>query len=819
MPRIRDVLASRLKNVRADLEPERKTDTPTSASFVADQVVAGRFRIVRLLARGGMGEVYEAQDLDLNERVALKAIRAEIGDDEQSRERFKREIQLARKVTHPNVCRTFDSVRHAHGVGSDVVLVTMELLRGETLAERLKRSGAMSPDDSLPLVRQMADALQAAHDAGVIHRDFKSANVMLEPGGEGMRVVVTDFGLARAAAVVDGDGRPTAQATSAFIGTPEYMAPEQVEGATITPAADVYALGVVMYEMVSGRCPFSGATPLEIMVRRLKEAPPPPRPEAAALDPRWEAVILRCLERDPKDRFASADDVVRALAGERVSAASGAGARRRRLQTALSAAAALLVVALVGYGLNRSGRATPVLARSLAVLPFSALAAGEAETHLGMGMAEAVTARLQSLRRVPVASSARVLHWTGRGLDPLATGRNLEVDSVLTGTFQREGQRMRVTAELTSVRDGSSLWSDRYDTAFTDILGVQDQIAEHIAAKLVADLTGAERRQLRSHGTNDLEAYELYAKARYHWSRRTPEQIRLAISEFQQATDRDSRFALAYAGLSNAYAIAASGLPPPERFPKAQRAAKRALELDESMAEAHTALAFVSYRWEWSFAGADASFRRAIALRPEYVLAHHWHGELLSLLGKSDAAAAALRRAIALEPESVPARVDLCWALNRAKRFEEAAASCRDAETLDAKEWRAPRGLGLAFEGLGRGDESIQHYLRSESLRGANSATLAQLRAAYDKQGIAGYWRGRIALIQRAAPTGKALPYGTAGALAVIYAGIGEREEALRWLAASLEAKDEGPLSLLDPRWDALRSDPRFLELKQRVGL
>jgi tetratricopeptide (TPR) repeat protein len=377
---------------------------------------------------------------------------------------------------------------------------------------------------------------------------------------------------------------------------------------------------------------------------------------------------------------------------------------------------------------------------------------------------------------------------------------------------------VRVTAELFSVRDGVSLWSDRYDAAFTDILDVQDRIAEHIAAKLVADLSGSERQRLRSHGSDDLQAYELYAKARYHWSRRTPEQIRLAISEFQQATERDPRFALAYAGLSNAYAIAASGLPAPERFPKALLAARKALELDESMAEAHTALAFVTYRWEWRFAEADASFRRAIALRPDYVLARHWHGELLSLLGRPEEAAASLRRALELEPESVPVRVDLCWALNRARRYDEAIAACREAESRDAKEWRAPRGLGLAFEGKGRGDEAIQHYLRSESLRGASAATLAELRAAFDEQGMPGYWRGRIALIQRAAKSGQ-VPYGSAGAFAVIYAGIGEREEALRWLASSLEARDEGPLSLLDPRWDALRSEPRFLELKRRVGL
>ena len=319
-----------------------------------DAVLADRFRIVRFIARGGMGEVYEAEDRVLRERVALKTIRPDVAGDERTMERFLREVQLARSVTHPNVSRTFDVFHH-----EGFAFLTMELLSGETLSQRLARGGRMTPDEAMPFVEQMAAALSAAHDAGIIHRDFKSANVMLVPDERresGVRVVVTDFGLARRNRATRGSAASLTE-TEAVLGTPDYMAPEQLEGRELTPATDVYALGIVMYEMVTGKPPFQGDTPLSVALKKLKEAAPSPRGHVPDLPPRWEKAILRCLERNPVDRFSSAGDLVRALQGEEIPPGPGQVARRRRKLAAV--VAGILLAAAAGFFATRLGRPAP----------------------------------------------------------------------------------------------------------------------------------------------------------------------------------------------------------------------------------------------------------------------------------------------------------------------------------------------------------------------------------------------------------------------------------------------------------------------------
>ncbi len=317
---------------------------PRPPVFAPETLLAQRFRIVRFIARGGMGEVYEAEDRVLGERVALKTIRSDVANDQRSMERFLREVHLSRSVTHPNVCRIFDVFHH-----ENVTFLTMELLPGETLAERLHRSGRIVPAEALPLVEQMAGALGAAHEAGVIHRDFKSGNVMLVPDERrpgGIRVVVTDFGLARSSRPGRQSAAPLTE-TEAVLGTPDYMAPEQIEGKDLTPAADVYALGIVMYEMVTGEPPFQGDTPLSVALKKLKEAAPSPRSGAPDLPPVWDRAILRCLERNPGDRYATTADLVRALHGEEI--APGPGERRRRRRILAAVAAGVVVAAALGF--------------------------------------------------------------------------------------------------------------------------------------------------------------------------------------------------------------------------------------------------------------------------------------------------------------------------------------------------------------------------------------------------------------------------------------------------------------------------------------
>jgi tetratricopeptide (TPR) repeat protein len=419
-------------------------------SFSPQDVVAGRYRIARFVARGGMGEVYEAQDLELGERVALKTVRPDVAAQPKVLERFKREIQLARKVSHPSVCRTFDIGRHQAPGGPEVVFLTMEYLEGETLSQRLRASGRLFPADALPVLRQMAAALQAAHDAGIVHRDFKSSNVIPVPAKGGPRVVVTDFGLARAPAD-EGDSSSGSLTGTGVVGTPYYMAPEQVTGGKIGPSADLYSLGIVFYEMVTGRLPFGGESPLSIAVKRLTEKPPPPRLTVPDLDPSWEAAILRCLERNPEDRFASAADVVRSLEGETVVT----GRTRRGLVAAL--VAGLLVAGLGGVWMARVIRdssrppetGAPRMRRSVAVLGLKNLGRAEA-AWLSTALSEMLRTELAAggqIRTIPGESVARMMRELSLAETDSFAGDTLArihgslgADLVLVGSYLALGQ-------------------------------------------------------------------------------------------------------------------------------------------------------------------------------------------------------------------------------------------------------------------------------------------------------------------------------------------------------------------------------------------
>ncbi|HJX28846.1 MAG TPA: protein kinase, partial [Thermoanaerobaculia bacterium] len=406
-------------------------------AFAAGALLAGRYRIVRFIARGGMGDVYEVDDLELQERVALKTIRPEVARDETAIERFRREIQLARKVTHPNVCRIFDLSHHR---GEDprgaVIFLTMELLSGETLAERLRRTGPLPPDLALPIVRQIAEALQAAHQAGVVHRDLKPGNVILAEGRGGIRAVVTDFGLARREKRLEDPRGAELTGATGVVGTPAYLAPEQIEGKESTPAVDIYALGIVLYEMLTGRVPFLGDTALLTAVKRLQEPPPSPRVHVPGLARHWEAAILRCLARDPADRFATAPELVEALTrpSETVAAPSpplpvspaslpvdSSNARRRRLQLIVLAG---LVLAAVAVGTIRFAqwrvrqiepeRRLPLLTqritprRSVAVLGFRNISRTPGMEWLSAGLAEMLSTELGAGGKLRIVAGENV---------------------------------------------------------------------------------------------------------------------------------------------------------------------------------------------------------------------------------------------------------------------------------------------------------------------------------------------------------------------------------------------------------------------------
>ncbi len=550
---------------------EEETRTAHGGTLPGGQTLAGRFRIVRFLGQGGMGEVYEAEDLELNEQLALKTIRPEIAGDEDALARFKREIHLARRVTHGNVCRIFDLFRHQPPEPAQPInFLTMELLRGETLSARLRRTGAMPVADAIPIVRQMAAALDAAHQANVIHRDFKSANVMLAAAREGsgspLRAVVTDFGLARQQPSVGDDSTTSVSRMPGMRGTPAYMAPEQVRGENITTVADIYALGVVMFEMVTGRRPFGGDTPLATALKRLEEPPPSPRTLVPDLAPRWEAAILRCLERDPARRFARASEVVEALEEAAPAPAPSLGRRRWAMAAlVLFGIAAGVFFARLPREEVKSEPAGVRARRAVAVLGFKDLSGRPASAWLSTALSEMLTTELaagETLRTVPGETVARarielaLAAADSYGTDTLARiRRNLGADLVVLGSYvalgEPSGGQIRLDLRLQDAARGETIASVAETGTEGQLFDLVSRTGSRLREKMgVAALNAAQAVQVRAALPSTPEAARLYTEGLARLRAFDGKGAREAL---EKAVAADPGNALAYSALSGAW--------------------------------------------------------------------------------------------------------------------------------------------------------------------------------------------------------------------------------------------------------------------------
>jgi serine/threonine-protein kinase len=794
--------------------PRIGRELPLAATFSPGDLLAGRFRIARFIAAGGMGEVYEAEDLELAARVALKTIRSGIAEEAGSIDRFKREVHLARQVTHANVCRIYDVFRH-----EGTTFLTMELLHGETLADRLSRAGRLSTAEARPIVSQIAAGLAAAHKVGVIHRDFKSANVMLvpDPAEEGgVRAVITDFGLARLAAAPDA-GSLAATMTAGIAGTPAYMAPEQVEGGDVTSAADIYALGVVIYEMVTGERPYTGHTPLSIAVKRLKEAPVSPRAHVRDLDPAWERAILRCLERDPADRFASAADVARALGGERI---AGRPRRARRRIAWAAIALGLLVAAAVGYRWIRFRAPTSAI-DSLAVLPFENASKDPDAEYLGDGLTESLIDQMSRVPSLKVMARAMVLRFKGTA-DPQEAGRKLGVGAVLTGTVSRRGNDLSISAELVEIPTGTRLWGQKYDRPFADLLRVQDAIALGVSDGLRLELSGEEKRALGGHGTENPEAYELSLKARYFFLTETEEGYIEARRLYLQAIEKDPKFAEAHLGVATTYGgLAVNGYArPAETWPRQVEEVGKALALDPGNVLARSALANRRFYFDWDWTGIEGEFRE-LANEPRLLRGDHFRPIALYLWarGRTEDAAALMERALRVDPGNVSSRIMLGDFLAHAGRLEEAVGSYQTA--VEAEPSNPTPLFGLAEVLKRRGDiTGAIHTLRkayelSEEEEGAKALSTARTENDYENAEAA-VARSRLGELESLAQERYVSPLD----LARLQAQVGEREQAFTSLEAAFAERSPGLVFLrVDRAWDRIRDDPRFASLVRRVGI
>jgi serine/threonine-protein kinase len=588
------------------------------------------------------------------------------------------------------------------------------------------------------------------------------------------------------------------------------MAPELWTRQASTEASDVYSLGLVLYELCVGRLPYQDV-PLADLPQHVQDHDVPPLTEAAPeADPRFAAIVDRCLAPDPARRFSSGRALAAELEGLQESLAGRTPSRRQRVL--LAGVFALLVLGLSAFLL--SGRRQR--ADSLAVLPFAGT--GEDAEYLSEGITESLINSVSQIPSLKVIARSSVFNYKGRPVDPRKVGSELGVRTLLLGQVAQRGDRITISAELVDTRDGSRIWGAEYNRKAGELSVVPEEIVREISEKLRGRPTGETRKRLARRYTENTEAYRLYLKGRYHWNRRTDESIAKAVQLFQEALAVDPGYALAHAGLADAYGIMGyrRTLPPQEAWSRTKAEANKALEIDEGLAEAHTALAFAAFNYDWDFPTAGREFERALELNPSYAHARHWYSHYLTALGRRDESLAQSRRALELDPLDLPINVHLAWHFLMAREYDQALEQVRRVLEMDPNRQTAYLRLGDAHEAKRQYDDAIRDYRKAGDLGPDNTEALAGLGHAYGKSGRRAE---ALAVLDELAALGKTR-YVSAFDVAVVHLGLGERNSGFEWLERAYEGRGTALVYLnVDPRLDELRGDPRFLDLARRLGL
>jgi serine/threonine-protein kinase len=773
------------------------------------EALRDRYAIERELGRGGMATVYLARDLKHDRLVAVKVLRPELGAV-LGAERFLREIQLTARLQHPHILPLLDS-----GEAGGLLYYVMPYVEGESLRDRLQHEGQLPLEDALRLTGEVAEALDYAHGQGIIHRDIKPENILISRG----HALVADFGIALAVKQA-GAGRLTE--TGLSLGTPAYMSPEQASAEPrLDGRADQYSLACVVYEMLAGEPPYTGPTAQAIVAKRMGE-PAPHLSIVREVPPALERAVTRALSRAPADRFGCVRGFSEALA-KAPAALEGSERPRGHVFAWAGAAASVLAVIAVGWGVGRHNpRAGDALLglsspRSVAVLPFHSLSADSSDGYFAAGISEDVSSQLARLSglRVVAHTSARAVAM--RTTDSREIGTALGVAALLEGSIRRAGDQIRVTARLVDARTGAQLWAEDYDRTLRDVLGIQREIAEHIAAALNATLTPGEKAGLVVPRTADPEAYRLYLLGHHHFARYTPPAIRRSIEYFEQAIARDSGFAPAYAALADAqvFLVLWGRARPHALMPAARAAAARALNVDSTLGDAHTALGLIAAAYDWDWDAAETHFRRAIELSPNSAYAHMWYGSfVLSPLGRHDEALTELRRAVELDPVSLPVRWNLGCRYYFARQFNEAVVELQRALELDPGFAPTRTWLGFAYAGLGRYDDAI--HAMQQAVPDSAMTSNAVLGAVYAWAGQ----RDRARVILRSLVARAKREDVHPMDFSLLYAALGQRDEAFRWLRRAYEERSFLLIWINVATWyDGVRDDPRFAELVRDIGL
>jgi eukaryotic-like serine/threonine-protein kinase len=786
----------------------------TTVSLVGTRI--SHYRIIGTLGAGGMGTVYRANDERLDRDLALKVLLAESADDVTARARLVREARMASSLNHPHIA-------HVYEVGEDRehLFIAMELIEGRTLRAAIP-TGGMPADDLLRHGLQIADALAYAHERGVIHRDLKSANIMLTPEGW---VKVLDFGLAkRIAEKSDAEGAPNPNltATGIVLGTPNYLPPEVLRGGPADARSDVWALGVVLYEMAAGRLPFDGRSLGELSEAIVSGAP---SPLSGRVPVGIQAVIARCLAKDPGQRYHQGSEVraaIEALLGASAQKRAGALPRLVWIPAAVIAAGVLVAALAIGTGVVRNPLAKGAghsHIGSLAVLPLANLSGDPEQEYFADGMTEELITDLASIPSLKVTSRTSVMRFKSSKTALREIAASLGVDAIVEGSVLRAGDRVRITAQLIEASSDRHLWARSFERDFKEVLTLQSEVARDIAKEIEMHVSPRLSGRLASHRPVNPEAYELYLKGRFEWATLTDDRIRKGIEYFERALALDPGDARYSSGLADAYVVltqVVGSIPPLEGMKKVKEYSRQALAADENSAEAHTSMAAALFFGDWNAIDAQQHLQRAIELNPSYSTAHLVYSVVLATAGRFDEAIEQDRLAIERDPFSLIIHWNASGNLFLARRYDEALAQADRALKADQGGTRIWLG-GVVRIHEQRGDyeaalDLLEKHLSEED---GGKAVVARMRQAYAAGGPPGYWRAALDHTLAMAKGGRTDPV----QLAFFYTHLGEYSRAIENLErAYREHNGDIPFINVTPSFDPLHRDPRFQALVRRIS-
>jgi len=814
-----------------------------------------RYRIVSKLGAGGMGEVYLAQDTKLDRKVALKILPEDVALEAERMRRFVQEAKAASALNHPNIITIYEISE-----SDNKHFIATEYIDGQTLHTRMS-GGPMSLNAVLDASVQIASALQAAHEANIIHRDIKPDNVMFRRDG---LIKLLDFGIAKvsepaAASSVHVESATTIKGGTSpgfIIGTAAYMSPEQAKGLLVDTRTDVFSFGVLLYEMITGRKPFEGESAIDLMGAILHKEPIPIHQLAPDVPTEMERIVNKLLRKDCNERYQTIKDVLIDLKDVRrelefqdklkVTVASGRRTPRPREATTASIAKAqtsssaeyivgeikqhklglvILAVLLLAasavlfyfLSIRRSaGSAGNLPITSIAVLPFQNKSADEETEYLSDGLAESLIYGLSQLPDLKVSPTSLVFRYKGKEIDPIKIGSELGVNAVMTGRVAQHGEDLTISVELVDVRNNKLLWGKQYDRKLVDLLKTQREIASEITQNLKLKLSGADERRATRHYAKNSEAYQLYLKGHYYASRYTKEGFSKGIEYFEQAIVKDPNFALAYSGLAFCYLNQTDWVfAPKDSVPKVRQAIEHALRIDEQLAEAHTMLAMILLQYDWEWLAAEREFRRAIEIDPNYALGRSFLAWHLAAMGRFDESIAEDKRALELDPLSAAVNADLGWDLYYARRYDEAIEQLRKAVDLEPNYWVSRVLLGRSYEQKGMLNEAVAEFEKARQIENSIPEVLAAVGRGY---ALAGRKADALKII-RELQERSGREFVPSYSIATIYTGLGMKDEALKYIQKSYEEGSYYMIHLkVDPMLDSLRQDPRFADVMRRVG-